>query len=1156
MSGKLQIISSGIVILALCAAAPGFSQTASTGALTGTTMDATRAVIPGVEITLANEATSESRSAVSNENGSYSFQLLAPGAYRLEAALSGFKTAVVSVIRISVTETTRVDVQLEVGGLSEKVTVETAPVMVQQESSALGRVVTENVVASLPLVNRNFTQIIGLSPGITIDVTHAGELGRGSGGMTTARTSVNGGRAYDNNFMIDGIDANDFQQSDAGNTGGTAVPNPDAIQEFKVQTGQVDASFGRNAGAQVNIITKSGTNDLHGSLFEFFRNEALNANDFFFNRNGLKKPVVRQNQYGGTIGGPIKRDKLFFFGSYQGTQQAIGIAAGKARGICNSTISSPPLTDDRSAAALGRLFAGQRGQNGGTAILDDGSNINPVALRFLNLRLPNGNYLFPTPQTINQSLPFARQGFSAFSDPCTFDENQLMANADYLQTEKSKFAFRYFFSNSLSKVSFTNNSAAPGTPYDLHLNARVASVSHSYVFSPRMFNEFRAGFFVVPWKQDFIKPPFTWTSVGVHSPYQMIDVRPGITITGSYQASYGSDKEQPQRTFSGSDHLSYIYGKHNIRFGGGVTRYHDEVLDAWSSGVLTFQSFPDFLLGQSAGQNGSTFSNIFSSSYSVMPPDTMLRAWDFSSYIQDDMKLTSRFTFNAGLRFERFSHPWDRLGDDTNFELRRANPNPPPEGTYQGYVVSSKYNYLSPNKPPLPPGVVQLDRVSVLDGNGQNTFAPRIGLAWQVLPNSSRLLLRAGYGWYYTRSVGLIYNYMGATARTNQNRSGQFNAAATFENPFQPLPPAYTTDRHTWIWTEPPYSPTTAYNVTMLAPDYRHALTQQFSLNIQSEFARNFLLEVGYVGSRATHLDHGVSPNQAALASPTNPIRGVTTNTVANISQRVVIQGFQPTGMSYVDSNGSSWYSSLQASITRRMSHGIQFLGSYTWSKTLSTDAAKDFRSGRGGTTPGDQLDMRQRYGRSELSRPHRFVFSYVYEVPNIAGQNRFVGKVVGGWSVSGVATFQTGSPASLLYTNATNVTGITSDRAQMAPGCTHADLVTPGRMQDKLNNYFNRQCLTTPPVVGADGRATAFGNTGVGIVLGPAQQNIDMSIARKLALFSESKILEFRAEFFNLFNTPQFSGPDTTLNSSTFGVISTTSVNPRFMQLAMKLSF
>jgi carboxypeptidase family protein/TonB-dependent receptor-like protein len=415
------------VILAIWIAPLRFSQTPSTGALGGTLTDTTRAVMPGVEITLTNEATGEVRSATSAENGTYSLRLLAPGSYRLEAALPGFKTAVRSAIRISVTETARLDVQLEVGGLSETMNVEASPVMVQQESSALGRVTSEAVISNLPLVTRNFTQILGLSPGITMDVTNASELGRGSGGMVTSRTSVNGARSYDNNFQVDGIDANDFESGDSGTTGGTAIPNPDAIAEFKVQTAQADASFGRNAGANVNVITKSGTNEFHGSLFEFFRNEALNANNYFFNLAGQKKPVGKQNQFGGTLGGPIQRDRVLFFGSYQGTRQIAGAPGGNFNANCAATVFSPPLTDDRSAAALGTLFAGQTGQNGGVAIKADGSNINPIALRLLQMKQPDGGYLFRTPQVISRGQPFARQGFSAFSKPCTFDEKQFVA---------------------------------------------------------------------------------------------------------------------------------------------------------------------------------------------------------------------------------------------------------------------------------------------------------------------------------------------------------------------------------------------------------------------------------------------------------------------------------------------------------------------------------------------------------------------------------------------------------------------------------------------------------------------------------------------------------------------------------------------------------
>ena len=322
MKTKIRTISAiTAVIIVFGLASLGLSQTASTGALTGTTTDATRAVIPGVGVTLTNEATREVRTTVSGESGSYSFPQLSPNTYRLEAALPGFKTAVRSGVRITVTETTRLDIQLEVGAVAETVTVEAAPEMVQRESSALGRVLGQQAVVSLPLVSRNFTQILALSPGITTDVTNAGEIGRGSGGISIGKTTVNGSRTSDHNYQIDGLDANDFQQSGGGLTPGAPVPNPDTIQEFKAQTGLADASFGRNAGASVNIITKSGTNDFHGTLFEFFRNEALNANSWANNYVGTPRPRYRFNYFGANLGGPIKKNKLFFFYNFEDFKQ-------------------------------------------------------------------------------------------------------------------------------------------------------------------------------------------------------------------------------------------------------------------------------------------------------------------------------------------------------------------------------------------------------------------------------------------------------------------------------------------------------------------------------------------------------------------------------------------------------------------------------------------------------------------------------------------------------------------------------------------------------------------------------------------------------------------------------------------------------------------
>lgn len=1141
-----------IIIISICVST-AWSQTATTGAFTGITTDPSGAVVPGVEVTVKNETTGEARSALSGETGNYVIPLLLPGSYRVQASIPGFKLAVHSGIRINVTETTRLNIQLAVGEVTDTVSVEATPVMVQQETSALGRVVGQVVVESLPLVTRNYTQILALSPGMTMDVTNAAELGRGSGSQVIGRTYAHGSRAYDNNFQIDGVDSNDFEASAGGNTAGTAVPNPDAIQEFKVQTGQYDAAYGRNAGANVNIVTKSGSNDIHATLFHFFRNEALNANDFFFNKSGTKKPVLRQNQFGGTFSGPIKKEKVLFFGSYQGTRQANGLAAGKTRSKCSSSVFSPPLTDDRSPAALGAMFAGRRGQQGGTAILPDGSNINSIALRLLQLKLPNGSYMIPSPQVIDRSQPFDRQGFSTTSIPCSFAEDQFMTNVDFLHTDKSKLAGRFFYAASDQFVPFpTAGANTPGSPVTVGNKFHVTSLSHSYVLTPRLFNEARLGFYR-NWLELKQSTAFSYSGIGVLSggdPKTSFDDIPSVGITGSFNMTACCPLDLPQRNYVYEDHVSYIRGIHSLRTGAGVTRVSTDVNKWRSNGSLTFQSFPDFLLGMDGVSNGSGFSNVFSSSYGVGPGLwRQFRIWNGFVYVQDDIKLKPNFTLNAGFRYERLGHPDDKLGVSTNFDISKADPSPPVSGTLAGWIVPS--NYAGSD---LPPGVGKVNNGFGVNGDGPNTWGPRLGFAWQVLPKSSRMVVRGGYGIYYTRTVGQT-NYNATSSgpfRVSGSRSGSTNAAATFANPFvQPVPATFP------IWTPLYYSPASALSTSALAMNFRPPLTVQYGLNLQAEVARDFLLEIGYLGTRATRLTRPRSLNQARLAGAANPIRGLTTNTVANVRQRVPYLGWQATGITTVESEGESWYNALQASLTKRMSHGMQFLASYTWSKSLDTDAANTFNAHIPGLAVGDQNNPRQRFGRTEFDRAHRFVLSYVYEIPGIASQNRAIKGLFKGWAISGVTTIQTGQALTVTYTNANNVFGITSDRAQIVPGCTTDNMLTSGRLQGRLSNYFNSRCFSAPLVIGDDGRATAFGNSGVGIVDGPGQKNFDVAVIKRTPLGrGESSRLEFRVEFFNALNKPQFDSPVTNFSSAAFGQISSTSVNPRILQLALKLTF
>ncbi|MBA3243306.1 MAG: TonB-dependent receptor, partial [Acidobacteria bacterium] len=956
------MVAAPLLVMTLILAPAGLAQTTSTGALSGVVTDPTGAIVSGVAITAANASTGEQRTVSSQDNGAYVIPQLPPGIYQIEATKSGFKRATSSSIRINVAETTTLDLSLDIGEVSETVTITSEPAVTQTESSALGRVIDDRVVSNLPLVTRNYTQILALSPGVTTDVNNAAEVGRGNSGttsITSGGTFTHGTRQYDNNFQLNGVQINDLQGT-SNNSGGVAIPNPDTIEQFKVQTGQYDAVFGRGAGANVNVVTKGGGNDFHGTLFEFFRNEALNANDFFSNRVGQEKGILRQNQFGFTLGGPIKKDKLLFFGSYQGTRQLNGVArAGGLGGTakCAESVSSPPLTDDRSAAALGRLFAGQRGllQNAfggvGPAILADGSNINPVALRLLQFTRSDGSFLIPTPQVIDTTKPFDLQGFSAFSQPCTFSEDQFMVNADFLQTSKSKFSGRTFFATSDLNNTFVPGAIVannvPGFPNRFNNRYTNISLAHSYVFGSSLFNEARFGYTGVRVKSQQ-GGVFKWSDVGVPAVEQANDL-PNISIIGSFQIGGASPINYDQKAINFDDTLSYIVGRHTLRLGGGITRSAVDSSNFRFNSALIFLSFPDFLLGLNGPGNGTgLFSNVFGAIDFIGLTERKLRVVDGNLFAQDDFKVSPRLTLNLGLRYNRIGHFTDQLGRNANFDPARANPNPPATGSLAGYVVPQNFT----GQPPA--GVEQLDNEFGNKGEGQNNLAPRLGFAWQILPKSSRFVLRGGYGIYYSRSTGQPFFQLQAGPPFGNLRvsTGAANAGATFQNPFpQPIPSESS------LPTFVPYSPTTRLSATAIAQDYRPSRTQQYSLNLQTELAPNLLLEVGYVGTRGDHLIRTRSINQAQLASTTNPIRGVTTNTLANVPQRVPIQGFSASNFSVVESAGMARYNGLEVSLTKRFSQGLQLLTSYTFSKSLDTDGANTQTASSGGNTTGNQND-------------------------------------------------------------------------------------------------------------------------------------------------------------------------------------------------------
>ena len=1157
-------LSLSLVFLLLSSPALALAQTGSTGALTGTVSDPNGAFVARAQIKVTNAATGEERTVVSQENGNYTVPLLLPGSYRVEFSATGFKQAVKEVLQINVTETARLDVQLEVGNVQEQVTVTAEASLLQTESNTLGTVANSRAVSNLPLVNRNYTQIVTLSPGIAAEVNNASEIGRGTSGDSAGNFRTHGAFGRDNSFQMNGLPINDLQAS-GGFSGGVAVPNPDSIQEFKVQTGQYDASYGRNAGANTNVVTKSGSNGFHGTVFEFFRNDALNANDFFRNSTGQKRGILKQNQFGFTLGGPIKKDKLLFFGSYQGTRQLNGVGGGAA-----VTFFSPPLTNDRSRAALGSLFAGQPTFAqmiglGGVSVLPDGSNISAPAFALLNMKLPNGQFVIPTPQTINLAQPFALRGFSSFSNPASFNENQFVVDLDYLQSDKSKIAGRFFLANSDQTLPFpssqlTGAPGVPGFPVLTGNRLRNFSVSHTYTFSPNVVNQAEFGFF-----RNFVstlqQTVFNFADIGVAASGAANDF-PSIAIGGTGAiGGNGQSVNIPQRHLTFQDSLTYVRGRQTFRFGGGITRSHLGIDNFRFLGGLIFQTFPDFLLGLPAGSvgsggNGTPLSNVIAS---VDIPGLLDRKWiltDGDGFVQDDIKLGSSFTLNAGLRYERLGNLGDKLGRNSGFDVAVANPNPPAAGTIQGYVVSKNFPGT------VPAGITQVGNTFGNRAKHENNFGPRIGMAWKLpktfLPFTERMVLRGGYGIYYTRATGQPFIQLAAAPPFALQRVTQVfaNAAASFVNPFQPVPtfPLF-----------PVYSPTTALGISFVDQDYRPPLTQQFSGNLQADLGHDFLLEVGYVGAKGTHQVVAHSLNQAGLASVSNPIRGVTTNTVANIKMRVPILGFTALGLNDIDSTASSRYDGLEVSLTKRLSKGLQFLAAYTFAHAYSDAATNTFASGFG--ISGNQSDLRANYGRSDFNREHRFVFSYVYQMPGPERFNGFVNNLLGGWSLAGVTTIQSGLPLSFFGTNSNNAFGITGDRAQLAPGCTAANLVTSGSIQSRRNGYFNRSCfngLTATggapvwPLIEAGSTATNFGNSGPGIAFGPSQNNSDFAVIKRTPfhLLGESSNIEFRTEFFNAFNHPQFNNPNTNVSNPAFGRITGTSVNPRIMQFALKVNF
>jgi outer membrane receptor protein involved in Fe transport len=1355
----------GLVAVCICVS-PALAQSASTGALTGTVTDPSGGSIANATVTATSLGTGQSRTTTTDASGSYKLSLLPPGDYSVKISASGFKTAEVPSITVNVTETPTLNRSLEIGATTQSVTVAETAVTIQTENATIGGLVSGDTVTELPLSTRNYTQVIDLSPGVTANVATATSVGNG-----TQDINVNGSGSDQNTYMMDGVITTNYGSGGAAQSGsyaGIPIPNPDSIQEFKVQTSQYDAAYGQNPGANVNVVTKSGTNQYHGSVWEFNRNNFFNANDFFYKRSeegeGLanKPPEVKQNQFGGTFGGPIEKDKFFVFGSYQGTRQLNGIgsngfatsltevgllplnepgvpfatarADGNA-GVINQDFKpgGTPCAYDTYREYLGCAFAGETdfasglGESG-NFVNPTGSNISNTAVNLLRQteKIPqvkggfNNGYYLPSLRYNAAGLPFCIANHTSCATPTTIsqatiaNENQYMINSDYVLNSKNTISQKFFFSGDPQTQSFSCivTGCDPGAPEDAKYASTSAVLKDTAVVTNNFVNEVFGSFQrlylnvqdgdtvqacagdgitpldITPAVNDGTPCPLTSQAAGNRED-SLIPIIGSLGIPGvgsqwgswSAGGNFFSATQSIQTSFLAGDQISWNHGKHSFRAGVDTQRIQWN----WQQpnrerGWIVAGDMADILLSNSglpSDEAGGVAGTPVSAGWFINSTNRLLptgspnphhwRISEYSTFAEDDIKLTRHLTLNAGVRWEYDGWPSDAHGVFTNFGAQEAGLVDTgtallnnPVGTLAGYIVQKNYNRAEYNGLVGEfgsTGITVNSNKTLLNGSPLDNFSPRLGLAWQA---KDKLVIRAGYGMFFDRVYG---NLVGDNILGNMppyaTGVGE-NPGQTLQNPFCPSCPQFlgfiprtlsSTIAPQLTGAEPGFGLSNltdefGANASGLLdsgddPEMRTPKIQQYNLDVQDEFAHGWLLDVGYVGTHGIHLfDWNRDPNLAYLIDcgpasatcnpPTDAVNinlerpassfpindngnsRVLENTASNYLGRVAYLGVNPGNLQQVETDGNHKYNSLQVQLKHQFSHGLTMQASYTWSKLITDINAS--QAGAGIATPGnvlsgsaasnDPLNDRQQYGLAAFNRPQRFVLNYSYQIPYKSEGWRE--KALGGWSVSGVTTIQDGLPfsitdgdtsneATLLYGTSVPATGPV-DRAELSTpvdcnavtgNCkSGVALATSGTLLSRVlsglagtpgGGLINAGAFALAPEFGGTptgaaaptglctgahpafvGCGTGFGDSGVGIMRCCVQLNFDAAIIKNTIVggLREDANLQFRAEFFNLFNHAQFNEPGNAFDGANFGVVTSSSVPGRIMQFGLKYVF
>jgi outer membrane receptor protein involved in Fe transport len=1121
MLRRVSRVTACLLLLSACLASNALAQV-NNASVTGLVTDSTGAVVTGASVTLKNKATNVETTATTDSSGYYTFASAPVGEYTVTVERQGFKRVVLNDVKLEVGQKARVDATLEVGAVTETVTVTSATLLTTQEATT-GGVIENRMVAQLPLSGRNWDDLIGLVPGVQSD--RYTEEGGGTANGRTGGANVHGVRSLQNNFVLDGVDNNSISENVQELTTQVARPSVDSIQEFKVSTNPYSAENGRSPGALISVTTKSGSNVFHGTLYEFHRNRVFDANNFFNNRAGAKKPQNIQNQFGGNLGGPVVHDHAFFFFNYEGTR----IRKGSTR------LGSVPLANEirgdfsNAAAVANRIPGGAYAKLFDrvgdcralvpSAFNADGSFINnqipaqcldPLAQKILGM--------LPAPNTVPGSGPLNLNNFIR-NPGITDDTNSYTGRFDWQQSAKNSFFVRYTLSDRFRYVPGIFGGVVDGTGSSangrLNMKGQSAAVGWTRVISSRLINEFRLG-----WGRNnslAVQDPFglnTLAEVGVLGvpdsplysgglPGISISARGGTTLPGGQSGfdRLGSPdflpKSQRTNQFQWTDNVSLSYGPHQLKFGADVRGPMRNIyLDVPSlRGTLNFDGnrtgvgLADFLLGY---PSGAQLAN---------PQVVDSRLKMFSGFVQDDWKATPKLTLNLGLRYDYATWPYEGRDRLTNLDPKTGQ-------------------LFTPANSPYGRSLINPDR---------NNFAPRVGLAYQL---NDATVLRTGYGRFYMLferagsedqlSLNLPYLVQNnVTAANNNSTANNIRLRTGFNLSLDPSS------------VDPRLVRLRAINPEAVMPSI-----DQWNLGLQRRLYGNLVATVDYVGTKGTHLSVLRNLNQQLFNAA-----GVGTGVIP-------YPGLGP--IEYRDNGGNSNYHGGEFTLEKRFSQGFSFRTAYTYSKSIDY-AQEHLAAGGTGSFTQNARDLHERRGPSDFDVTHRFVGSYIWELPFGKGRSYLregaLAHVLGGWRLSGLANVRSGRPFTVGANGNSTALGGARGGGLVAA---FADCLRDGSLDSgerTIDRWFDPTAYAAPT-------PARLGNCGRNTLRGPSLTNFDAALARTFDYFGEDRDLEFRWEVFNVFNTPQFGLPDRNISGTSAGRISTLAGDPRVMQFALKFNF